>query len=90
MSLFAWVGLGLVSGFVTSQLINHTHLVLDVGLGIAGAVLAGWLFSAIETAGVGVSSLYSIPVALVGAITVLVAYHVLAHTVRAQRAEKAL
>ena len=88
MSLFAWVGLGLVSGFVASKVINHTHVVLDVGLGIAGAVLAGWLFITFGTAGVGGLNLYSFPVAMVGAITVLVAYHVLAHTVRGQHAEK--
>jgi uncharacterized membrane protein YeaQ/YmgE (transglycosylase-associated protein family) len=46
MSLFAWIILGLVAGFIASKIVNRTGegFVLDILLGIIGAVTGGWLF----------------------------------------------
>ncbi len=77
MTLLVWVVLGLVSGFVASKIINRSGegFVLDVVLGIVGAVLGGWLFNTFGMAGVSGLNLYSFFVAIVGAMLVLVTYH---------------
>ena len=45
MTLFAWIVLGLLAGFIASHLVNHRGegMVLDILLGIVGAVVGGWL-----------------------------------------------
>ncbi len=45
MSILAWIVLGLLAGFVGSKLVNKTGegVVLDVVLGIVGAVVGGFL-----------------------------------------------
>jgi uncharacterized membrane protein YeaQ/YmgE (transglycosylase-associated protein family) len=77
MTLLVWVVLGLVSGFIASKIINRSGegFVLDVVLGIVGAVLGGWLFNTFGMAGVSGLNLYSFFVAIVGAMVVLVTYH---------------
>ena len=79
MSLLAWIILGLISGFIASKLINKTGegFLLDVVLGIVGAVVGGWLFNALGMVGVTGLNLYSLLVAVVGAVLLLVVYHVL-------------
>ena len=44
-------------------------------LGIVGAVVGGWLFAAFGASGVTGFNLYSMFVAVIGAIVVLVIYH---------------
>jgi uncharacterized membrane protein YeaQ/YmgE (transglycosylase-associated protein family) len=77
MSLLAWVFLGLIAGFIASKLVNKTGkgVVLDIILGIAGAVIGGSLFTAFGMEGVTGFNLYSVLVAVVGAALLLVAYH---------------
>ena len=76
MSLLAWIILGLIAGFVASALVNKRgdSVVLDIVLGIAGAVVGGWLFSSFGMARVIGLSVYSLVVAVVGAVVVLLAY----------------
>jgi uncharacterized membrane protein YeaQ/YmgE (transglycosylase-associated protein family) len=77
MSFLAWVILGLVAGFIGSNLVNKTGegLILDIVLGIAGAIVDGWLFTRFGTVGVTGLNLYSILVAVVGSVVVLVVFH---------------
>jgi uncharacterized membrane protein YeaQ/YmgE (transglycosylase-associated protein family) len=77
MSIIGWVILGLIAGFIASKLVNKTGegLVLDIVLGIVGAVVGGFLFSLVGAAPVTGLNLYSMLVAIVGAIVVLVIYH---------------
>ena len=79
MSILAWIVLGLISGFIASKLVNKTGegVVLDIVLGIVGAVVGGWLFATFGMAGVTGVNLYSMLVAVVGAVLVLVIYHAL-------------
>jgi uncharacterized membrane protein YeaQ/YmgE (transglycosylase-associated protein family) len=79
MSILAWLVLGLISGFVASKLVNRTGegVVLDIVLGIVGAFVGGWLFNAFGHSGVTGLNIYSMLVAVVGAIVVLVLYHAL-------------
>jgi uncharacterized membrane protein YeaQ/YmgE (transglycosylase-associated protein family) len=73
MSIIAWIILGLVAGFIGSKIVNKTGegLLLDILLGIVGAIVGGWLFTAFGAAGVTGFNLYSMIVAVIGAVVVL-------------------
>jgi len=77
MSFLAWIVLGLIAGFIGSKIVNKRGegIFLDIILGIVGAVVGGWLFSMFGAQGVTGVNLYSILVAVVGAVVVLVVYH---------------
>jgi uncharacterized membrane protein YeaQ/YmgE (transglycosylase-associated protein family) len=77
MSILAWIVLGLVAGFIGSKLVNKRGegLVLDIGLGIVGAIVGGWLFSVFGMSGVTGFNLYSLVVAVIGAVVFLLVYH---------------
>ena len=77
MSLLAWVVLGLLAGFIGSKLINKRGegLMLDVMLGIVGAIAGGLVFNALGASGVSGLNLYSLFVAVVGSVLLLVFYH---------------
>lgn len=79
MSFIAWIILGLVAGFIGSKLVNKRGegLFLDIILGVIGAVVGGWLFRTFGASGVTGLNLYSLAVAVVGAVVVLVVYHAL-------------
>jgi uncharacterized membrane protein YeaQ/YmgE (transglycosylase-associated protein family) len=77
MSILVWIILGLVSGFIASKIVNKTGegVLLDIVLGIVGAVVGGWLFGLVGHTGVTGLNIYSFVVAIIGAIVVLVVYH---------------
>jgi uncharacterized membrane protein YeaQ/YmgE (transglycosylase-associated protein family) len=79
MSFIAWIVLGLIAGFIGSKLVNKSGegLILDIVLGIIGAVVGGYLFQTFGMRGVTGVNLYSILVAVVGAVVVLAIYHAL-------------
>jgi uncharacterized membrane protein YeaQ/YmgE (transglycosylase-associated protein family) len=79
MSVLAWIVLGLISGFVASKIVNKSGqgVVMDIVLGIVGAVVGGWLFNMIGHIGVTGLNLYSVLVSVIGAVIVLVIYHAL-------------
>jgi uncharacterized membrane protein YeaQ/YmgE (transglycosylase-associated protein family) len=79
MSILAWLVLGLISGFIASKIVNRTGegVFLDIILGIVGALVGGWLFNTVGHVGVTGLNLYSMFVAVVGAVIVLVVYHAL-------------
>ena len=77
MSILGWIVLGLIAGFIGSKIVNRSGqgFLLDIVLGIVGAVLGGFLFSAIGATGITGFNLYSMFVAIVGAVIVLWGYH---------------
>jgi uncharacterized membrane protein YeaQ/YmgE (transglycosylase-associated protein family) len=79
MSIIGWIILGLISGFIASKIVNRTGegFFLDIALGIVGAIVGGFIFTAVGATGVTGFNLYSMFVAVVGAIVVLVLYHAL-------------
>ena len=83
MSILAWIVLGLIAGFIGSKIVNKTGegVMLDIILGIVGAVVGGWLFNTFGHSGVNGLNLYSLLVAVVGAVVVLLLYHVLRRAV---------
>jgi len=80
MSILAWIVLGLIAGFIASKLVNKTggSLVLDLLLGVVGAFVGGFLFTRFGAAGVTGLNIYSILVAIIGAVVVLFIYHAIA------------
>ena len=80
MSILAWALLGLIAGFIASKIVGGSGqgILLDIVLGIVGAVLGGYLFSAFGATGVTGFNLYSNLVAVVGAAIVLWIYHAIA------------
>jgi uncharacterized membrane protein YeaQ/YmgE (transglycosylase-associated protein family) len=80
MSILAWIVLGLIAGFIASQIVNRHggNLLLDIILGVVGAVVGGFLFNQFGAGGVTGLNLYSMLVAVIGAVVVLVIYHMIA------------
>ncbi len=83
MSILAWILLGLLAGFIGSKIVNKTGegFLVDIGLGIVGAVVGGWLFQFFGAAGVTGLNLYSLFVAVIGSVVFLVVYHALRRAV---------
>jgi len=77
MSIVAWIVLGLIAGFIGSKMVNKTGegFFLDIALGIVGAIVGGWLFNLFGMTGVTGLNIYSLIVAIVGAVVFLVVYH---------------
>jgi len=80
MSFIAWVILGLIAGFIGSKIVNKSGqgFLLDVALGVIGAVVGGFVFNFFGAAGVTGLNIYSLIVAVVGSVIVLWVYHAVA------------
>lgn len=87
MSIIAWLILGLIAGFIASKIVNKTGqgLVLDIVLGIVGAVVGGYLFTLFGAAPVTGLNIYSMVVAVVGAVLILLIYHAITGSNRTYR-----
>src|SRR5271165_2169141 len=83
MSFLAWIVLGLIAGFIGSKIVNKSGegLIMDIVLGIVGAIVGGWLAGFMGWAGVSGLNLYSICIAIGGAIVVLLVYHAIRRAV---------
>ena len=79
MSFFAWMVLGLIAGFIGSKIVNRRGegILLDILLGVVGAFAGGWLFHIFGAPGVSGLNLYSLFVAVIGSVVLLVLYHTL-------------
>jgi uncharacterized membrane protein YeaQ/YmgE (transglycosylase-associated protein family) len=77
MSILAWIVLGLVAGFIGSKIVNKRGdgLLIDILLGVVGAVVGGWLAGFFGLGGVSGLNLYSLAISVVGAIVVLAVFH---------------
>jgi uncharacterized membrane protein YeaQ/YmgE (transglycosylase-associated protein family) len=77
MGFLAWIVLGLIAGFLGSKIVNKRGegLVVDILLGVVGAIVGGWLAGFFGLAGVSGVNLYSILIATLGAVVVLWLYH---------------
>jgi uncharacterized membrane protein YeaQ/YmgE (transglycosylase-associated protein family) len=77
MSIIAWIVLGLISGFIASKIVNKSGegVVLDIVLGVVGAVVGGFIFNMVGAYGIDGFNIWSMFVAVVGAIVVLAIKH---------------
>ena len=80
MSIISWIILGLIAGYVGSKIVNRQGqgLMLDIALGVVGAIVGGVLFSFFGATGIIGLNLYSMLVAVVGSVVVLWVYHAFA------------
>jgi uncharacterized membrane protein YeaQ/YmgE (transglycosylase-associated protein family) len=80
MSIIAWLVVGLIAGWIGSMIVNRRGegLIMDIVLGVIGAFVGGFLFQTFGHTGVNGINLYSIFVAVIGAVVVLVIYHAIA------------
>jgi len=77
MSIIGWIILGLIAGFIGSKIVNKAGqgIMLDIALGIVGAIVGGFIFSAFGASGITGLNIYSMIVAIIGSVVVLVVYH---------------
>jgi uncharacterized membrane protein YeaQ/YmgE (transglycosylase-associated protein family) len=87
MSLFAWLLLGLLAGFIASHLVNHRGegMILDMLLGIVGAIVGGWLAYMFGFSGVTRLNLHGLIVATIGSVVFLFVYHAIRRNVVGRR-----
>ena len=80
MSFLSWIVLGALAGWIGSMIVNRTGegLLRDIVLGIVGGLVGGWLFAAMGTTGVTGFNVWSLFVAVVGSVVVLMLYHAIA------------
>jgi len=79
MGVLSWIILGLIAGFIGSKIVDRQGqgLLLDIVLGIVGALVGGFLFDFFGVSGVTGLNIYSMLVAIVGAVVVLLIYNAL-------------
>jgi uncharacterized membrane protein YeaQ/YmgE (transglycosylase-associated protein family) len=72
--------LGLIAGFIASKIFvgSGQGMLMDIVLGIVGAVVGGYLFNALGSTGITGFNLWSMFVAVVGAVVLLWLYHLIA------------
>jgi uncharacterized membrane protein YeaQ/YmgE (transglycosylase-associated protein family) len=85
MGILSWIILGLVAGFIGSKIVNSEGqgFWLNIALGIIGALVGGFLFDLFGASGVTGLNLYSMIVAIVGSVVVLLIYNAVAGRRRA-------
>ena len=83
MGVIGWIILGLFAGFIASKLMNKRGegLPFYILLGIVGAVTGGWLFNATGAAGVTGFNVWSLLVAVIGAVALLWVWHAIRRSV---------
>jgi uncharacterized membrane protein YeaQ/YmgE (transglycosylase-associated protein family) len=79
MGIISWIILGLIAGFIGSKIVNKQGqgFWLNFALGIVGAVVGGFLFDVLGATGVTGLNIYSMIVAIIGSIVVLLIYNAL-------------
>ena len=77
MSVIGWIVLGLIAGFIGSKIVNRSGegIFMDIVLGIIGALVGGWLFNVVGHTGVTGVNIWSMFVAVIGSVIVLLVYH---------------
>jgi len=80
MSFVAWIVLGALAGWIGSMIVNRNGegILRDILLGIVGGLVGGWLFAAMGSRGVTGFNVWSLFVAVVGSVIVLMLYHAIA------------
>jgi len=79
MGIIAWIVLGLIAGWIASKIMQGegSGLVMNLLLGVVGAFVGGLLFRAVGGTGITGFNLWSLIVAVIGAIVILWIYNAL-------------
>jgi uncharacterized membrane protein YeaQ/YmgE (transglycosylase-associated protein family) len=78
MSIIGWIVLGAIAGWLASMVAGRNAqmgLLANIIAGIIGALIGGFLFSMFGGAGVTGFNIYSLLVAFVGAVVVLLIWN---------------
>ena len=77
MGFLSWIVLGAIAGWIGSMIVNRTGegLFRDIILGIVGGLVGGWIFQSVGSAGVTGFNAWSLLVAVIGSVIVLMLYH---------------
>jgi uncharacterized membrane protein YeaQ/YmgE (transglycosylase-associated protein family) len=80
MGILSWIILGLIAGFIGSKIVDKQGqgFWLNMALGIIGALVGGFLFSLFGSSGVTGLNIWSMIVAIVGSVVVLLIYNAVA------------
>ena len=72
MNIIIWIVLGAVAGWIASIIMKSNHgIIEDIVLGVVGAFIGGFIFSFFGQSGVTGLNIYSIIVAVVGAVILI-------------------
>jgi len=72
MGLLAWIVVGLIAGWLASQVVaSRFGLIGDTLVGMVGALIGGFLFDKFGSTGTTGFSIWSVFVAFVGAVVLL-------------------
>jgi uncharacterized membrane protein YeaQ/YmgE (transglycosylase-associated protein family) len=78
MGIIAWIIFGALTGWIASMIMkSEGGLIMDIIVGIIGAVIGGWLMNFFGEGGVEGFNLYSFLVAILGACVLIVVLRVL-------------
>jgi len=77
MGILSWIILGLIAGFIGSKIVDKQGqgFWINIALGIVGALVGGFLFNLLGASGVTGINIYSMIVAIIGSIVVLLIYN---------------
>ena len=80
MGILAWIGVGIIAGFIASRVVNQKRqgLLYDLALGVAGALIGSYVFNTLGEPEIRGLNAYSVGVAAMGAIILLISYHTIA------------
>lgn len=72
MDIILWIILGALAGWIASIIMKSNHGILeDIILGIIGAFVGGFIMNSLGQSGVNGFNVYSLVVAVVGAIILI-------------------
>lgn len=72
MNILLWIIFGAIAGWIASTVMkSRDSLLMDVILGIIGAVVGGYVMNVFGASGVTGFNIYSLIVAVIGAIAVI-------------------
>lgn len=76
MPRIVWISLGLITGFFARIIAGKSsrHGLIDIALGIVGAIIGGWLFSYFAPLSASELSQNNILIDVIGAAALLVLY----------------
>jgi uncharacterized membrane protein YeaQ/YmgE (transglycosylase-associated protein family) len=83
MSIVGWLAFGLLAGIVANKIVDteaggrRGGILLDLTLGVIGAIGGGAMFNSFGDVTIGSFNLFSMLIAIIGAVVVLLTYHAL-------------
>jgi uncharacterized membrane protein YeaQ/YmgE (transglycosylase-associated protein family) len=72
MGILLWIVFGAIAGWIASMIVKSQQgILLDIVVGIVGALIGGWIMSVLGYGGVSGFNIYSMLVAILGSVVLL-------------------